>query len=97
MEKKDVEHLAKLARIAITDEEASSLAKDMTSILEYVSEIEKITGSKEKEKKVSSLNNVMREDENPHEPGIYSDDLLNLMPERDGRYLKVKKILEGKK
>jgi aspartyl-tRNA(Asn)/glutamyl-tRNA(Gln) amidotransferase subunit C len=93
MEKKDVEHLAQLARIAITDKEAESLAKDMTSILGYISDIEKITGSKEKEKVVGPLFNVMREDTDAHEPGIYSEDLLNLMPERHGDYLKVKKIL----
>ncbi len=97
MEKKDVEHLAKLSRIAITDTEAESLAEDMTSILGYVGEIEKITGSKTKEKAVGPLHNVFREDKDPHEPGIYSDDLIDSMPETDGRYLKVKKILGGNK
>lgn len=96
MERKDIEHLAKLSRIAVTDEEADALAKDITSILGYVSDIEEITGSKEEEKKVGALFNVMREDANPHEPGIYTEDLLNLAPERDGRYVKVKKILGDK-
>lgn len=96
MERKDIEHLAKLSRIAVTDEEADALAKDITSILGYISEIEEITGNKEEEKKVGALFNVMREDTNPHEPGIYTEDLLNLAPERDGRYVKVKKILGDK-
>jgi aspartyl-tRNA(Asn)/glutamyl-tRNA(Gln) amidotransferase subunit C len=96
MERKDIEHLAKLSRIAVTDEEADALAKDITSILGYISEIEEITGNKEEEKKVGALFNVMREDANPHEPGIYTEDLLNLAPERDGRYVKVKKILGDK-
>ena len=96
MERKDIEHLAKLSRIAVTDEEADALAKDITSILGYVSDIEEITGSKEEEKKVGALFNVMREDANPHEPGIYTEDLLSLAPERDGRYVKVKKILGDK-
>lgn len=96
MERKDIEHLAKLSRIAVTDEEADALAKDITSILGYVCDIEEITGSKEEEKKVGALFNVMREDANPHEPGIYTEDLLNLAPERDGRYVKVKKILGDK-
>ena len=96
MERKDIEHLAKLSRIAVTDDEADALAKDITSILGYVSDIEEITGSKEEEKKAGALFNVMREDANPHEPGIYTEDLLNLAPERDGRYVKVKKILGDK-
>jgi len=97
MEKKDIEHLAELARIDITDKEAVGLAEDMTNILVYISEIEKITGSTEVEKKVGPLHNVFREDENPHEGGKYSKDLLELAPDRSGDYLHVKKILGGKK
>ncbi len=93
MEKKDVEHLAKLSRIAITDEEATALAGEITSILGYVSEIDSITGKRPEVKEVGALNNVMREDEDPHEPGIYTEDLLSAAPERDGQYVKVKKIL----
>lgn len=93
MEKKDVEHLAKLARIAITDTEIESLTKDLTEILKYVSDIEEITGNQEKKKEVGPLHNVFREDENPHEPGKYTEDLLNLAPERKGEYVHVKKIL----
>lgn len=96
MEKKDIEHLAKLARIEVTDTEAETLAGNITSILEYVSEIEKATGKAEGEKKVGPLYNVMREDTNPHEPGIYTEDLLNLAPARKGQYVEVKKILEDK-
>lgn len=96
MERKDIEHLAKLSRIAVSDVEADALAKDTTSILGYVSEIEEIAGSTEGEKRVGALFNVMREDSNPHEPGAYTEDLLNLAPERAGQYVKVKKILGDK-
>lgn len=96
MKKEDIEHLAKLSRIAIGDEEASELAEDITSILGYVSEIEEITGSAEIEKKVGPLYNVLREDTEPHAAGLYTEDLLNLAPTRDGQYVKVKKILDKK-
>ncbi len=96
MEKKDIEHLAKLSRIALTSGEADELAKDITSILGYVSEIEEITGKAEGEKKVEALFNVMREDGEPHESGIYTEDLLALAPDRDGQYVKVKKIIGEK-
>lgn len=96
MKREDVEHLAKLARIEVRDDEATAYAEKITSILGYVSAIEEITGSKEGEKKVGPLFNVMREDENPHEPGIYTEDLLALAPSRDGEYLKVKKIIGDK-
>jgi aspartyl-tRNA(Asn)/glutamyl-tRNA(Gln) amidotransferase subunit C len=96
MKKEDIEHLAKLSRIAVTETEATALAEDITSILGYVSEIEAITGNTQGEKKIGELFNVMREDENPHEAGLYTEDLLNLAPERDGQYVKVKKIIGEK-
>ncbi len=96
MKKEDIEHLAKLSRIAVSDSEATELAEDITSILGYVSEIEEITANAEIEKKVGALFNVMREDTEPHAAGLYTEDLLNLAPERDGQYVKVKKILDKK-
>lgn len=96
MKKEDIEHLAKLSRIALTPDETESLATDITSILGYVSEIVQITGSAEVEKNVGALYNVMREDEHPHEPGMYTEDLLNAAPERDGQYIKVQKIIGDK-
>jgi aspartyl-tRNA(Asn)/glutamyl-tRNA(Gln) amidotransferase subunit C len=96
MKKEDIEHLAKLSRIELRDNEAETLAADITSILGYVSEIEDITGNTEREKKVGALYNVFREDENPHEPDMYTEDLLNCAPERDGRYVQVKKIIGDK-
>ncbi len=96
MKREDVAHLAKLARIEIGDAEAENIAHDITSILGYVSEIEEITGSSEEKKVVGALYNVMREDGQPHEAGKYTEDLLNLAPERDGQYVKVKKIIGEK-
>lgn len=96
MKREDIEHLAKLARIAVTEDEADALATDITSILGYVSEIEQITGNTEGEKKVDALYNVMREDKNPHEPGTYTEDLLSAAPGREGQYISVKKIIGDK-
>jgi aspartyl-tRNA(Asn)/glutamyl-tRNA(Gln) amidotransferase subunit C len=96
MDRADIEHLAKLARIALTEEEVTTLAEDIGRILGYVSEIEQITGTGPAQKEVGALYNVMREDEPTHEPGTYTEDLLKLAPERDGRYVKVKKILGQK-
>lgn len=37
--------------------------------------------------------NVMREDGEPHESGLYTEKLLSAAPQREGQYIKVKKIL----
>ncbi len=96
MKKEDIEHLAKLSRIAVTEEEAQALASDISSILGYVSEIENATADTKGEKKVGALYNVMREDGEPHEASLYTEDLLNNAPVRQGQYIKVKKILADK-
>lgn len=93
MEKKDIEHLAKLARIELSVKETESLADDITSILGYVSEVSDITSSTTHEKRVGAVSNVLRDDGEPSEPGTFTEKLLNEAPERQGRYIKVKKIL----
>lgn len=96
MEKKDIEHLAQLSRIAVSETEAAALAGDISKILGYISEIEKVTGEKAPVKEVGALFNIMREDGAPHAAGLYTEDLLTAAPERQGQYVKVKKILADK-
>jgi aspartyl-tRNA(Asn)/glutamyl-tRNA(Gln) amidotransferase subunit C len=96
MKREEIEHLATLARIGITDAEADALAADVTSVLSYVSEIEEIASGEAKEKTVGPLHTVMRGDGEAHAADLYTDDLLAAAPDRDGRYIKVRKILEDK-
>lgn len=96
IKKEDIENLATLARIELTAHEAEQFAQDISSILGYVSEITELTGNDAPKKKVGALYNVFREDSDPHEAGKYTNDLLALVPERQGQYVKVKKILDNK-
>ena len=61
MEIKDVENLALLARLELTDEEKKKILSDMGSILQYVNEIEEVKIPEIKS--TSSVYNVWREDE----------------------------------
>jgi aspartyl-tRNA(Asn)/glutamyl-tRNA(Gln) amidotransferase subunit C len=92
MKREDIEQLATLARITLSTAEAESLADDITGILGYVSEINEISAGEEV-KKVGVVFNVFREDEPSHEDGAYTEAMLAAAPERDGQYVKVKKIL----
>jgi aspartyl-tRNA(Asn)/glutamyl-tRNA(Gln) amidotransferase subunit C len=94
MEKKDILHLANLARIRISEEEAGSLATDIESVLAYVSDVNTIAADANLTKKVGVVHNVFRKDEVTNEPGSYTDALLAEAPEVKGRHLKVKKILQ---
>ncbi|MCX6703131.1 MAG: Asp-tRNA(Asn)/Glu-tRNA(Gln) amidotransferase subunit GatC [Candidatus Zambryskibacteria bacterium] len=91
IEKKDIEKLALLARIEVSDSEKDSLASSIESILAYVGQVTSVSESVAQG--LPTLRNVMREDEVRHVSGEYTEDLLALSPERDGIYVAVKKIL----
>lgn len=88
----DIEKLAKLARIELTPQEKKSLASEVDAILAYVGQIQSIQGV-DMGALVSQLHNVFREDEKPHESGIFTDAILKGAPDSEGGYIKVKKIL----
>lgn len=89
--KEDIKNLANLSRLDISEEEAVGLVPQIDSILEYVSQIESF--NTEESSEVPVLRNVMREDKITNSSGEYTEDLLSNAPGRDGKYLKVKKIL----
>jgi aspartyl-tRNA(Asn)/glutamyl-tRNA(Gln) amidotransferase subunit C len=92
IEKKDIEKLATLCRIEVSEEEKNILRKDMESILDYVSQI-KGAISATPPKEVGELHNVMREDKNPHEKGMYTKEIMDEVPDTENGYVKVKQIL----
>ena len=98
MDKDEVLKLAKLARIDISDSEAEELTKEFEPILDYVGQVKEALKGVNKESGIRNkgelpIHNIMREDENPHEGNLYTEDLLNVAPNREGRFVKVKKIL----
>jgi aspartyl-tRNA(Asn)/glutamyl-tRNA(Gln) amidotransferase subunit C len=87
---KDVENLARLARIELSQEEKEGLLADMEGILDYVKQIEAL--ELEDEKTEHDLYNVWREDQ--EEPRAFSKKLIiDQFPEEQEGFLKVKKIL----
>ena len=92
IEKKDVEKLANLSRIDISEEEKEVFIKDLDAILDYVSEVQEVVTDDIKPE-AWQLRNVMREDENPHKSGKFTEDILKEAPNTKDGYIKVKKIL----
>lgn len=97
MTKEEIEHLAELSRIALSENEKERLRKEVDEILGYVDQVKELTSDSSPEPKTGPHFNVFREDGHPHESGIYSEDILNSVPERDGKYIKVKKILNNER
>ncbi len=89
----DIKHLAELSRMEIPEGEMEHLAKEVDSILGYVSQITGATGDMSRE--VPALHNVMREDTPENTPREFTEKLIANAPSHQGDYLKVKKILGG--
>lgn len=92
IERKDVEGLAALARLKVSDSDAALLASDIEAILSYVSDIESVTAGEGGTQK-GSVRNVLREDTHPHESGAYTQDLIAAAPSSEKGQIKVKKII----
>lgn len=94
MKREEIDHLAALARIELSDAERESLAGEIAEIVAYVSAVQEIAGSEaDVAPTVGPLHNVFRTDTLTNEPEQYTDALLAAMPKREGRYLQVQKIL----
>ena len=98
MELANIQKLADLARIDMSEEEMKEVAKDFDSILAYVSQIQEFSKSNNFESVEYNqdsyfLNNVMREDFATNNKDQYSEKIINEFPDKQDRYLKVKKIL----
>ena len=92
MKIEDVQKLATLSRIDINEDEQKELLKDLESILGYVSEIQEVV-TKERNVEMIEYGNVMREDEDAHDSGVYTKDILKEAPSTKDGYIRVKKIL----
>jgi aspartyl-tRNA(Asn)/glutamyl-tRNA(Gln) amidotransferase subunit C len=90
--KTDIEKLSKLSRLTLTEAEKEKYLKDMESILDYIGVIN-AAQIKDMKPEVGEVRNIMRDDDHPHESGIFTDDLLKLAPKSESGRVKVKKIL----
>lgn len=91
-----VKHLATLARIELSDAEVEKFTKELGSILGYVENINEVAGNDDSGRIESAgVRNVMREDVDAHETGLYTDALLAEAPETQDGFVKVKKILNN--
>lgn len=89
----EIEHLANLSRIKLSDEEKASFAKEFDSILSYVDQLKKANVSLDSEGRVGAVKNVTRPDEAITISKEDRERLLNEAPDREGDFIAVKKII----
>lgn len=90
MEIKDVEALAQLARIDLNEDEKREILSDMKGVLNYVKMIEEV--KIEDSDLEMDVYNITREDE-LNNMEFSRDLIIEQFPEKQGDFLKVKKIL----
>ena len=62
--KEQVEHIAKLARIELTEKEEGKFTKELSSILDYFDKLNKVDTEKiEADTQITGLENIIRKDE----------------------------------
>lgn len=93
LKKEDIEHLATLARISVSEEEKEAFAVQLDSVLGYVSELNKVVTIEESAPLAGELRNIMRPDENPNPGGEFTDMILANAPHKEGEYFKVSQIM----
>lgn len=90
--KEEVEHIARLSRIRLKENEIEKFQKDFSNILDYVSLMKTAKIPKSK-KTPAEGNNVLREDAVLQEKEERVEKLIGLAPNKEQRQIKVKAIL----
>ena len=87
------EHLSRLARLSLSDEEKKRFGGQLDSILNYMDTLDALdTTHVEPTSHVISIQNVTRED--VLEPSLDREDALGNTPDRTDKFYRVPKIIE---
>jgi len=90
----DVQKLAALSALTLTDDEVVSMQTDLTQILEYVEQLSEVdTASVEPTYQPHELETVVRSDE-VIDYGVSQDELLKNAPEQTDGSIVVPRVLE---
>lgn len=93
--KEEVQHIAQLARLDLTEAEVERYQSELSRILEYIGQLSEVnTDGVEPTAQVTGLTNHFREDVARTTDAETRQRLLDAAPERDGDYFKVKAVFE---
>ncbi|MBP9669262.1 MAG: aspartyl/glutamyl-tRNA amidotransferase subunit C [Candidatus Pacebacteria bacterium] len=92
----DINALATLARLEIPESDITALQGEISSIVGFVDAIQAVVATIP-EPAAGAHRNVLRADENPHESGIYTNDLLAAAPDHTATHVRVKQVISGGK
>ena len=91
--REQVEYVAKLARLAVSEEEKAVFGKQLSSILTYVETLNRVdTTDVEPTSHVIPMQNVLRED--AVKPSLPHEAALSNAPDADSNCFRVPKIID---
>ena len=90
---KEVEHVARLARLDLSDAEKERMRSQLDAILTYIDKLRQLnTDNVEPTSHAIPMVNVMRED--AVRPCFPTEEMLANAPEREGDFVRVPRIIE---
>src|SRR3989344_5251562 len=93
---KEIEYIAKLARLGLNEKENDEYSKEVSDILDYMDKLnEADIKNVELMVQVTGLKSIFRNDENPHK--IDPEKIRKIIgraPEKESNFVKTKPILE---
>lgn len=90
----DLEHISRLANLELTEEEKKILPGQMEKIIGWVGQL--VSLKTDEEEKYTPIDFSLRLDEDEIEKSLSQEEVLAMAPEKDGDFLKVPKVLQGK-
>lgn len=93
LNKEEVEHIADLARLTLTEEEKDRFSEQLSTILEYFSSLQNLdTTDIPPTSSVIAVRSVLRPDE--PRPGLKEEALLRNAPDAEANQFRVPPVLE---
>lgn len=94
----DIKHIAKLARIELTEKEEKQFERELSSILDFINQLNKVDTSKiDPAYQITGLVNSFREDvyrKDFEVTGELKEKLIEQSPQKENGFIKVKSVLK---
>ena|SRR3989338_10532925 len=96
----DIKHIAKLARIKLTEKEEKKFEKDLSLVLDFVNQLNEVdTSEVEPAYQITGLTNSYRSDEYRKDFEMneaLNEKLIGQAPQKENGFVKVKSVLNNK-
>ena len=93
IDKNTVKHISKLARISLDENKIESLSKDLTSIMKFIENLNKL--NTDKTAPLTSIINVsLKSRKDEVKDGKIRDQILKNSPEKNDEFFVVPKVIE---